>query len=232
MSAALAAFSVGAASNSASWPVLREYSGETARRVMMPIGGVGTGAISLSGRGGLESFEIRNVAEKKFTPCRQSVHPAFVIRTKDEKGAVVARLLEGPLDKSLYEGAFGCETPNHGYPRFAKSVFRTAYPLAEVELSDSRVPVAVTLQAMNPLVKGDEDASGMPVVLMRWCVTNKSQDPLSVTVAAAMPNPCGGKLSQERVASAALRGVVFRGDADKPGEKEPLNRETAKENAP
>ena len=33
--AALAAFSVGAASNSGNWPVLREYSGETARRVVM-----------------------------------------------------------------------------------------------------------------------------------------------------------------------------------------------------
>ena len=64
------------------------------------------------------------------------MHPAFVIRTKDEKGAVVARLLEGPLDKSLYEGAFGCNAPNHGYPRFAESVFRTAYPLAEVALSE------------------------------------------------------------------------------------------------
>ncbi len=124
----------GTVSCSGSWPVLREYSGEKARRVMMPIGGVGTGAISLSGRGGLESFEIRNVAEKKFTPRRQSVHPAFVIRTKDEKGTVVARLLEGPLDKSLYEGAFGCEAPNHGYPRFAKSVFRTAYPLSLIHI--------------------------------------------------------------------------------------------------
>ena len=225
---ALASSPVGCctASGTGSWPVLREYRGEGLRRVAMPIGGVGTGAISLSGRGGLESFEIRNVAEKKFTPCRQSVHPAFVIRTKDEKGAVVARLLEGPLDKSLYEGAFGCNAPNHGYPRFAESVFRTAYPLAEVALSDPGVPVAVTLQAMNPLVKGDEDASGMPVALMRWRVTNKSQGPLSVTVAAAMPNPCGGSLSQERVASAALNGVAFRGDADRPGEKEPRNRET------
>ena len=222
----LASLLLAESNGTAPWPTLREYSDAKARRVMMPIGGIGTGTISLSGRGGLEAFEIRNSADKKNVPCRQSVHPAFVIRTKDEKGAVVARLLEGPLDKSLYEGAFGCEAPNHGYPRFAKSVFRTAYPLAEVGLSDPGVPVEVTLQAMNPFVKGDDDASGLPVVLMRWCVANKSSGALSVTVAAAMPNPCGGTLSQERVASAALHGVAFRGDADKPGEKRPLNRTT------
>ena len=149
------------------WPVLREYRGACLRRVKMPLGGIGTGAVYLSGSGGLGAFEVRNSAERGFVPCRQSVFPAFVVRTEDGAGAVTARLLEGPLDKSLYEGALGCPAPNHGYPRFRNCVFRAAYPLAEVELSDAAVPVKATLEAMNPLVKGDAESSGMPVALLR-----------------------------------------------------------------
>ena len=208
------------------WPVLREYRAEKLRRVQMPLGGIGTGQVSLCGNGGLAAFEIRNNAEKKFTPCRQSVHPAFVVRTENAQGQIAARLLEGPLDKSLYEGAFGCAAPNHGYPRFASAVFRVAYPLAQVALEDPSMPVSATLEAMNPLVKGDAEASGMPVALLRWRIANTSADPLRVTVAAAMPNPCGGVLSQEEAASRTLRGIVFRGNADKPGSDKPLNRET------
>lgn len=208
------------------WPVLREYRGEKLRRVQMPIGGIGTGQVSLCGNGGLAAFEIRNVAEKTYTPCRQSVHPAFVVRTEDADGKVAARLLEGPLDKSLYEGAFGCAAPNHGYPRFASATFRVAYPLAQVALDDPAVPVAATLEAMNPLVQGDAEASGMPVALLRWRLENTSDRPLKVTVAAAMPNPCGGDVSQEEALSKTLAGVVFRGNADKPDSDKPLNRET------
>ena len=208
------------------WPVLREYRGENLRRVQMPVGGIGTGQISLCGNGGLAAFEIRNSAEKKFVPCRQSVHPAFVLRAEDSDGKVSARLLEGPLDKTLYEGAFGCAAPNHGYPRFADAVFKVAYPLAQVALSDASMPVAATLEAMNPLVKGDAEASGMPVALVRWRITNTCDKPLKLTIAAAMPNPCGGVLSQEKAVSKALRGIVFRGNADKPESDKPLNRES------
>ena len=90
-----------------------------------------------------------------------------------------------------------------------------AYPLAQVALEDPSMPVSATLEAMNPLVKGDAEASGMPVALLRWRIANTSAGPLRVTVAAAMPNPCGGVLSQEEAASRTLRGIVFRGDADK-----------------
>ena len=212
--------------NTLVWPVLREYSGAKLRRVQMPVGGIGTGQISLRGNGGLAAFEIRNSADKNFTPSRQGVHPAFVVRTVDAEGAISARLLEGPLDKSLYEGAFGCAAPNHGYPRFASAVFRVAYPLAQVALEDPTMPVAATLEAMNPLVKGDAEASGMPVALFRWRVSNTCGKPLRLTIAAAMPNPCDGTLSQEKAVSKTLAGVVFHGDADKPGTDKPLNRAT------
>ena len=60
----------------------------------------------------------------------------------------IARLLEGPILPEEYEGWAGCSLPNHGYARFAKATFRTAYPLAQVELEDPQVPVRVRLAAL------------------------------------------------------------------------------------
>ncbi len=200
------------------WPMLRSYRAETSRRVKMPVGGIGTGTISLSGTGGLVDWEIRNRPDKGWTPCRDAVHPAFLVRAENMKGVVVARLLEGPLDKSLYEGDRGCAAPNHGYPRFRDCTFRAAYPLAEVELADSAVPVAARLEAMNPLVPGEVEASGLPVALLRWNLTNVSSEPQKVSLLAAMPNPSEGKLSQSRVEAGGLVGVGFRGTGDERAE--------------
>ena len=44
----------------AEWPVVRTYEGEGLRRVKMPLGGIGTGTISLSGRGSLVDWELKS----------------------------------------------------------------------------------------------------------------------------------------------------------------------------
>jgi len=41
------------------WPVLKVYEGDSLRRVKMPLGGVGTGTISLAGRGALVDWNVR-----------------------------------------------------------------------------------------------------------------------------------------------------------------------------
>jgi len=108
------------------WPVLRTYEGECLRRVKMPIGGVGTGTVSLSGRGALVDWEIRNQPDKGFTPTVCDAATAFWIRTEDPDGRVSARLLEGPLDTEFYEGGEGSGASNHGFPRFRQNTFKVA----------------------------------------------------------------------------------------------------------
>ena len=198
------------------WPMLKTYDMAHQRRIRLPIGGIGTGTISLSGVGGLVDWELFSRPNKGWTPQRDAVHPAFLVRTESPKGEVKARLLEGPLDTTLFEGVrgTGCVAPNHGYPRFRDCTFRAAYPLAEVVLSDEAMPVSAKLEAMNPLVPGDAAASGLPVALLRWNVTNVSSGPLKVSVLAAMPNPSGGKLSQARVEAGDYVGVGFSGAGD------------------
>lgn len=209
-----------AAAPASDWPVLKTYSGEYLRRVKMPIGGIGTGTISLAGNGALVDWEIRNLPDKGYTPNAQGASSGFWLRMEDANGNVSARLLEGPLDTSLYEGASGSPAPNHGFPRFPECRFNAAYPLAQVELSDPTVPVGATLEAMNPLVKGDPDASGIPAALFRWRLTNTSSGPVKVSVLGLLVSPLGPARANSartnlsaRVAMDALAGVSL-GDSD------------------
>ncbi|MCK4602529.1 MAG: hypothetical protein KAU28_08695, partial [Phycisphaerae bacterium] len=43
-----------------SWPVLKTYDAGHLRRIALPLGGIGTGTVSLGGRGDLRDWEIAN----------------------------------------------------------------------------------------------------------------------------------------------------------------------------
>ena len=103
------------------WPVLRSYEGECLRRVKMPLGGIGTGTISLSGTGALVDWEIMGKPNKGFTPSLggfSNLSPFFAVRTETPDGEVSARILEGPVDACAYEGQSGSAARNHGFTRW------------------------------------------------------------------------------------------------------------------
>jgi non-lysosomal glucosylceramidase len=173
--------------SSLDWPVLRRYGEAHSLRVALPIGGIGTGTVSLGGRGDLRDWEVVNRPAKGWSP-KQSF---FAIRAALPGGAVTTRALEGPIDPVLYEGGHGSSVPNHSLPRFRRSEFHAAYPLGQVLLSDPDVPVEVRLQAFNPLVPVDTEASGIPVAVLRYVVTNTGELPVEVSVAGSLRNFIG-----------------------------------------
>ncbi len=175
----------------AEWPVLKRYDEGHLAKIALPLGGIGTGTVSLGGRGDLRDWEIMNRPSKGFVPARGSTSPFFAIFVKDPKGRTQARGLEGPIDLSLYENASGSSATNHGLPRFHGCTFAAAYPLGQVMLSDPDMPVDVTLQAFNPLVPGDPEVSGIPVAVLRYVVQNKTNRLLEVSVCGTLPNFIG-----------------------------------------
>lgn len=209
---------VAVSAQAAEWPVLKTYEGEYLRRVKMPLGGIGTGTISLAGRGALVDWAIRGSSAVGFTPNVQDVATGFWIRTEDADGQVVARLLEGPLDTELYDGEEGARTPNHGFPRFGSCRFKAAYPFAQVELSDAAVPVQATLEAMNPLVQGDAEASGIPAALFRWKVVNPSARSVKVSLLGFLVNPSGGVCAKAAFEEGDIAGVTVGSMDDSPAD--------------
>ena len=177
----------------ADWPVLKRYDQDHIARIALPLGGIGTGTVSLGGRGDLRDWEIVNRPAKGFTPQlgEDPVGPFFALYVRGQYGGVATRAVEGPIDASLYEGPFGSVAVNHGLPRFRKCSFAAAYPLGQVFLSDPDMPVDVTIQAFNPMVPCDLDRSSIPVAVLRYVLSNKTVEPLSATVCGTIPNFIG-----------------------------------------
>ena len=167
------------------WPVLKTYRGAALRRVKMPLGGIGTGTISLSGRGSLVDWELWNRPAKGNSPTGVKA-PHFAVRYETKDGTKKARILEGPLFVDEYEGAEGSPVVNHGFPRFREAIFKAAYPLAQIELRDPDFLLSPRLEAFNPLVQGDPDDSGIPAVLFRWTIANPANERISVSVVGSI----------------------------------------------
>jgi len=180
-----------------SWPVLKTYKGDYISKVAMPLGGIGTGTVSIGGRGDLKDWEIVNQGALGWKPVfnsgRGSINIAsfFAIRTKTNDGDVQTRLLEGQLPTDNLEGDWGSNELNSGFPRFGNSEFKAAYPLAQVDLNDDKSPVRVTLKAFNPMVPGDTEISSIPTAIFKYVVENKTNQAIETTVCGAIPNFIG-----------------------------------------
>ncbi|MGJ8743551.1 GH116 family glycosyl-hydrolase [Polaribacter sp.] len=190
-------FVLTAQEKSGDWPVLKTYDQDHIQKIKMPVGGIGTGTISLTGRGSLEDWEIMNRPAKGFNPTLENWGPAkvkgpfFVIFMEDKNGEKQTRLLEGTPDESYYEGAWGATSNNHGLPRFGKAEFKTAYPFGQTFLSDKNLPVEVVVGAFNPLIPGKVDESSIPMVILNYKVKNTSNKDIKIALAGTIQNFIG-----------------------------------------
>ncbi len=174
------------------WPVLKHYDQDHILQVALPLGGIGTGTVSLGGRGELRDWELMNVPAKKFSTVTTGNNaPFFAIYAKPREGKATTTLLAGPLYAHEYLHYEGRPVNHHGLPRFAHASFDAAYPLGQVHLWDEQLPVKVTVKGFNPLVPGDADASGLPIAVLAYEVTNPTRQPVEVAVCGSLRNFIG-----------------------------------------
>jgi uncharacterized protein (DUF608 family) len=188
---------------------LKTYDGHHLYRIAMPLGGIGTGTVSLGGRGDLRDWEVMNRPAKGFVPRSEtgprSHAPFFALNLADANGPPVTRCLEGPLDPAEYEGSHGSPAANHGLPRFRCAEFAAAYPLGQVTLSDPEVPVTVRLEAFNPLIPGDVDRSSLPAAVLRCVLYNPAGREMTASICGSVPNFIGTDGSEAAPAPAYER---------------------------
>ncbi|MGQ9556004.1 MAG: GH116 family glycosyl-hydrolase, partial [Anaerolineae bacterium] len=131
------------------------YDGYTATQVAFPLGGIGTGCLSLTARGSLVDWEIFN------RPNKGSVLPYsfFTIWARAEGQDPVTRVLQGPPAPPFtgeggggYRGlGFGVTREDgSGLPHMRSATFRGEFPLAWVDFADPKLPVQVKLEAYSP----------------------------------------------------------------------------------
>ena len=154
-----------------------------------PLGGVGTGAISLGGRGQLEDWEIFNRSDKGAGP----EYGFASIWARAARQEPVARVLESRL-RPPYEGRGhrGLGITNvPGLPRLDGAKFTGEFPFASIDFEDAALPVEVRLEAFNPFIPLNADDSGLPVAILRYKVRNNASSEAQVSVSFNLENPVG-----------------------------------------
>src|ERR1017187_3738513 len=154
----------------------RTFTGRNLKMIAFPLGGIGTGTISLGGRGQLRDWEIFNRPDKGNSP--KYCFPAIWVQVEGKKP--VARVLEAQIEPP-YGGPSGLGSNNvPGLPRLASATFTGPYPFASVPFQDDKLPVSVELEAFNPLVPLDVEASGWPIAVLRYRLRNLGAAPAKV----------------------------------------------------
>ncbi len=181
---------------------------EQRAQVAFPIGGIGTGSISLGGWGQLRDFEIFN------RPAKGQLCPMtfFTLHARREGGKPVTRVLQGPIAGPLV-GAHGYPYQDGaGLPHFEENTFTGTFPVARVDFRDGRVPVRVSLEAFNPFIPLEADDSSLPVAVFLVHLKNPSRKASAeVALLANTSNWAGypdlGRNVTEYATESGLRGL-------------------------
>ena len=182
----------------------RSYTGDALKEIAFPLGGIGTGTVSLGGRGQLRDWEVFNRPQKGNT--LPYTFPAIYL--KPEGGEPMARVLESKLQPMFTEA--GGMAPNRvcGLPRLKEAIFTGEYPFAHIDFKEAKLPVKVELTAFNPMIPLNEKDSAIPTAVLRYKVTNSGGKKIDGTICWSIQNAVNGegKLN-EFVDEAGLRGL-------------------------
>ena len=159
----------------------RTFQGDRTTQIAMPIGGIGAGCVCLNGYGGLQDFSIWNrpattALPEGFSPTRAAF---AILHIKGARPAT--KLVEGPFPVlKIYDQGLQGEGYRRGgfegFPRFGKCEFKGEFPFAEVSITDSLLPLHVSLLAWNPFIPLDDKNSGIPCAILEYTLHNASSE--------------------------------------------------------
>lgn len=164
------------------------YEGESLREVAFPLGGIGTGCVSLDGRGALCDWEIFNRPSKG----RLLEHTFAALWYQAEGQVAQTRLVQGPRQRDFIGGGTGqIRQHGDGLPHFGNVRFHGRFPSAYLSFHHEGCPLDVNLHAFNPFIPLHEHDSSMPVACLTYTVRNTTDRPVRATLAFSMLNPIG-----------------------------------------
>ncbi|MBI4873772.1 MAG: hypothetical protein HY822_03955 [Acidobacteria bacterium] len=166
----------------------RHFTGEALREIAFPLGGIGTGTVSLGGYGNLRDWEIFN------RPNKGGILPFTYVAARIEGGGLkkpVIRVLEREVLPPYPGGSGLLRETALGLPRFRQASFTGAYPFANLQFADARLPVEVSLEAFNPMIPLATDDSSLPVAALTYRFTSRAASPVNLSVAFSVMNPVG-----------------------------------------
>ena len=168
--------------------IKKTYSGNHLNEIAFPLGGIGTGSVSLSGRGELIDWEIFNKPNKK------SILPFsfFTIHAQSQGHAPVTKVLQAPPTAPFEGIGSGVLRENSaGLPHMDDCTFSGEYPFARIDFKDHQLSLQVALEAYSPFIPLNQDDSGIPVAIFNFHLHNPSKKTVTATLAANLFNAIG-----------------------------------------
>jgi len=173
----------------------RTYSADRRRAVAMPLGGIGTGNVAISGTGGLKQWQLHNqgnhlgfVPQSFFGLRVSSTEPPLSVRRVLQSPAPAPHPEPAPLVNDHLEPGAGARLAS--WPLVRGTTFEGAYPFARIDYLDDW-PVSVRLEAYTPFVPLDQDASALPLASFTFRVTNQFSHDLHGWLLGTLQNVVG-----------------------------------------
>ena len=146
------------------------YTGPNNDRIAYPLGGTGSGMLTLGGTGALTHISVRNNPGFFNEP---QIFAAVYIKGKG------AKVLEGPAPNwkkfGQPDNARGGEGKDWGLARFKTAIFASRFPFGTVTITDKDEPVKATITGWSPFIPTDADNSGLPVAALEYTLTNTTK---------------------------------------------------------
>jgi len=193
------------------------YAGKALQDIAMPIGGIGSGHVSLCGDGVVRQWCIFN----KINEACVVPDSFFAIWAKPANGKPVAKLLQ--------------QTPIADLPAVGKVEFEGEYPIAEIHYDDETLPVQLTLRAFSPHIPMNDKDSAIPAAIFEFTLENKSSVAVETSVLSTLQNAVGydgvsriddiwngayGGNENTPISTDNLRGVLLSNPSLKPDDKQ------------
>jgi uncharacterized protein (DUF608 family) len=160
--------------------VPKRYAAEEINVLGMPVGGVASGQLYVTGDGTLACWWLYN--RRHMTGAGQFCYQApqlpgmrlphgFAIRVKPQGSGALQRT----LDKSGFPGV----------------TFTGQYPINTILYNDPKFPADIQLQAYSPFIPLNARDSALPATVLEYTVTNTSKQDMEVSLAGWLQNPVG-----------------------------------------
>ncbi len=190
----------------------RTFVGESLAHIAFPLGGLGTGTVSLGGWGQLRDWEIMNRPAKG----RTMPNAFFSVRVQQGNRPPQVKVLQGPPQGcQIGDGHSAPRDAGEGLPHFRRCTFRGEYPFATVALRDPNFPLRAELVAFNPFIPLNDRDSGIPAAILLYTLRNTTRQTLRVSVMGNLTNIIGDKVGRQnrRRRGAGLCALVLSNEA-------------------
>ena len=171
---------------------------QTAQALRIPMGGIGTGSVSVRADGSFCDWKITGLNGKEFNGFTHAAIKCTGVR--DDVSLVRVLANEPEFAK------------NSASPAYDNITCVSQYPVARFEYISRDMPCAVASTIFNPFIPLNSSDSSLPAVLIKYSITNLSTQQQSVQLYFSLTNPFSGMRSVNDAVSKTATGFIHKGD--------------------